>query len=106
MAEYLKEKKYKCLPWANHPAVLMWVGYDDALRLYLNAIVVECIQRGVKNTTEICKVSKLEMPQWLGDNRLHSSHRSALLFKDPHYQQFGWTDPVVKEYFWPSKKGY
>jgi len=42
-------------------------------------------------------------PWWWGDDRVHSSHRSNLLRKDPkHYGQFGWKDDPAKEYYWPT----
>jgi hypothetical protein len=42
-------------------------------------------------------------PPWLGDERLHASHRSNLLRKDPeHYGQFEWTEPDDLPYWWPE----
>jgi hypothetical protein len=35
--------------WRNHPAVLMWRGYEDALGLYLNAMIAEWERRGYRN---------------------------------------------------------
>ena len=29
--------------WRNHPAVLMWVGYENALKIYYNMILDEWI---------------------------------------------------------------
>lgn len=39
----------KSKAWSNHPATKMWSGYEDALALYYNEIVVEWIARGYKN---------------------------------------------------------
>lgn len=44
-------------------------------------------------------------PSWLGDPKLHASHRSNLLRKDPiHYGKFGWEEPATMEYVWPVTK--
>mmetsp|Transcript_14491 Transcript_14491/g.31434 ORF Transcript_14491/g.31434 Transcript_14491/m.31434 type:complete len:170 (+) Transcript_14491:272-781(+) len=49
--------------------------------------------------------SSVRLPPWLGDDKLHQTHRSALLYKlRDHYSEFGWakeiSDPQV-EYLWP-----
>lgn len=96
--------------WINHPAVLMWKGYPDALRLYLKCFIEEWISRGYNNYMEIPIIDleeekAIEMPHWLGDERLHASHRSNLLRKDPeYYAQFGWTEGPSLGYYWPSGK--
>ena len=42
-------------------------------------------------------------PSWLGDERLHASHRAALLAKSPEwYGQWGWTEEAKIEYWWPG----
>ncbi|EJK61984.1 hypothetical protein THAOC_17433 [Thalassiosira oceanica] len=86
----------------------MWHGYENALAQYYNLCCEEWGRRGGKNI--VCQPeevpSDIEMPPWLGDDRLHRTHRSALLYKFPeHYSRFGWaneiTDPKV-DYLWPS----
>lgn len=89
--------------WVNHPATRMWRGYDGLLAKYLNIMIHEWIMRGYKNTMSIAHIGIYETPPWLGDERLHSSHRAALLAKHPtHYNQFGWIEIPVIEYFWPA----
>ena len=45
----------------------------------------------------------IEMPPWLGDDRVHSSHRSNLLNKDQEfYSQYNWKEPNNMEYYWPD----
>jgi hypothetical protein len=104
--------------WPNHPASKMWRGYEPALALYLWAGVVELERRGRvyddrpwyhelrSHITHSC-----ELPPWLGDEAIHSSHRSALLYKDPEwYGRFGWTEEPVGphpitgklQYIWPE----
>src|SRR5215213_3292474 len=43
-----------------------------------------------------------ELPPWLGDERVHASHRAALVRKDPEFYGpvFPDADPSVP-YFWP-----
>lgn len=88
--------------WRNHPAVRMWRGYEDALRLYMNACIREWVRRGRTNNMLFADVGGgAVMPHWLGDERVHSAYRAMLLRKDPvHYGAFGWTD-VADDYYWP-----
>lgn len=93
--------------WISHPAVLMWKGYPDALALYYNECILEWIARGFKNNMVIIKIENendVEMPPWLGDEKLHSSHRSNLLNKDfEYYSVFGWKDNQWMPYYWPVR---
>lgn len=44
----------------------------------------------------------LLMPPWLRNESFHTSHRAALLAKDPEwYGQFGWIEEPKIEYVWP-----
>lgn len=46
--------------------------------------------------------SDAPMPAWWGDYEVHSSHRSALLGKDPEwYGQWGWDEIPGQAYVWP-----
>lgn len=46
-----------------------------------------------------------KIPIWLGDERLHSSHRANLLRKNPSwYSQFGWYEKPSDKYWWPTKE--
>ena len=92
--------------WLNHPAVLMWKGYEEALILYRNAMIEEWILRGYNNTMEMYSVgSNVKMPYWIGDDRVHSSHRSNLLRKDfDFYSKYGWKEPLNIEYFWITNR--
>lgn len=90
--------------WIHHPAVLMWRGYEDALRLYMNACIMEWISRGFVNRMLLAEVElPVTMPPWLGDRRFHRSHRSSLLRKDPSfYGRYGWKVRPDLPYFWPG----
>ena len=90
--------------WANHPAVLMWQGYERALGCYGLAccrvwsgrghadscaatIRHDLLQVGIKDRPtqeELARAGAL--PPWLGAEEFHLSHRSMLLGKLPaHY---------------------
>ncbi len=94
--------------WKHHPATRMWKGYEEALGLYMNASITEWKRRGYNNTMQLfVPLRKIIMPRWLGDERLHRSHRAALLTKDfDYYQNFGWNEKPIMTYFWPTKHGY
>jgi hypothetical protein len=94
--------------WRNHPAVKMWKGYENALKLYFNKAVKLWISKGYKNTMKLEKINgKIILPKWFGSKEFHASHRSNLLRKDSeHYGNFEWQESDDLDYVWPieSKK--
>lgn len=96
--------------WRNHPATKMWEGYEQALIEYSLHMCNEWIRRGYKDTLRDNYFLQLELsqningyeyPKWLGDERLHRSHRSNLLRKDfDYYSKFGWAEPDNLPYWW------
>lgn len=97
--------------WRNHPATLMWKGYENALISYRNACLSEWVRRGYNSTRELWPLNSgpVVMPHWWG-GIIHLTHRSNLLRKDPvYYSQFLWTlednSPVPDnlEYYWPRR---
>ncbi|MFP5346244.1 MAG: MSMEG_6728 family protein [Actinomycetes bacterium] len=104
--------------WANHPAVGMWRGRTEALVLYGLACVREWTSRGHLDSTH-CSITEFApgvagrtqddladqdlLPSWLGHERLHLSHRSALLRKLPDWYRplFGGELPDDLPYVWP-----
>lgn len=108
--------------WANHPAVKMWKGHEFALCAYgLQACNLWASKGYLDNLgirfenrmRELCggdftiAIDKLMFPPWWGDDRIHASHRAALLTKDgKHYSQFGWSERPLLAYVWPSDLGY
>jgi hypothetical protein len=97
--------------WPNHPAAKMWRGYEDALAVYLWAGVLELDNRGklyydrpwcIELHNRVARCHDIKYPSWLGDERVHSSHRANLKRKDPvWYGQFGWTEAPMEGYYWP-----
>ncbi len=103
--------------WANHPAVVMWRHHVPALVLY-GLVCARAWTRlghadstydqmaefapGIDALTQADLAARGMLPSWLGDPRLHTSHRSKLLTKDPEYyaSRFAGT-PLGLDYFWP-----
>lgn len=101
--------------WQNHPAVKMWRNYQGALARYGIVVCQEWINRGYKDTM-LPRIEKFEssfvVPWWIGDDRLHSSHRAALLQKARSaksanvkminwYNQWLWQENPELNYWWP-----
>ncbi|MFG3497399.1 MSMEG_6728 family protein [Streptomyces sp. NPDC047928] len=114
--------------WRRHPAVRMWIGYEEALVRYGLDVCAVWTSRGHRDT---CADSLLagfrlarppddvrtrdgvrtqdelaalgELPPWLGEPAFHRSHRSALVRKDPGYYKERF--PGVRgdiAYVWPA----
>jgi hypothetical protein len=108
--------------WRHHPAVKMWAGYEEALGRYAVDVAAVWTAGDRADTTVATFRADLaaatgitalrtqeelaaagELPPWLGDEKFHESHRSALLRKDP-----GWYGPIFGAvpddlpYVWPA----
>jgi len=99
--------------WYNHPAVLMWKGYEEQLLRYGVEICKEWIKRGYKDNLEEKMLKELikfgiknrPIPYWLGNEKFHASHRSNLLRKNKeYYSKFGWKEQDNLPYYWPTKE--
>jgi hypothetical protein len=103
--DMLTEPESRWRSWLRHPVVPMWRGYEDALCLYFWTMVTEWRRRGYRNTIALpVPEEPVALPPWFGDERLHASHRSNLLRKNPEwYGQFGWTEPPDLPYWWPGR---
>lgn len=108
--------------WANHPAVLMWQGFEEALGRYgftccdvwtglgfgdtCAATIAEDLRAaGIATVrTEEELVAAGALPPWWGDEALHLSHRSALVRKNPdHYGPLFPDVPADLPYVWPVR---
>lgn len=105
--------------WPNHPASKMWQGHRYWLGLYALACLQELWCRDLKYphwieyfNDELDKMVDTGPPPWLGDERVHSSHRAVLLYKNVGwYWRFNWIElpappgPDGKfPYFWPTEE--
>jgi hypothetical protein len=108
--------------WANHPAVLMWRGFEEALGRYgfvccdvwcelgfgdtCAATIGEDLRTfGIESVrTEAELVAAGALPAWYGDAALHRSHQSALVRKDPEHYRPQFPDvPDDLPYVWPVR---
>ena len=94
--------------YPHHPVNKMWKDNPSALAYYHNVCIDEWIKRGYNNTmemiTDISALDPIRLPDWIGDNRVHASHRSNLLRKDQEfYGQYDWSEPNNLPYYWGDK---
>lgn len=106
--QILNTLRGKSKGWRNHPAVLMWYGYEKALEAYHDVMILEWISRGFRNNMTLMKpgdFSHIEWPHWCWERKVFASHRSNLLRKDPEfYAKWNWSEPPDLPYFWPVTK--
>lgn len=112
--------------WPNHPASKMWRGHEFQFAIYNVALAAEWRERAKAEGKPTASADKwfaywvnkamehrhenTEPPAWLGDERVHSTHRSCLLAKNPEwYSQFDWAEQPTHQsedgkwpYFWPK----
>jgi hypothetical protein len=77
--------------WANHPATVMWRGYEGLLVLYGLQCCSEWRKRGYRDTLyDWFKAQytpglllNAPVPPWYGNEAIHGSHRGRLLAKKP-----------------------
>jgi hypothetical protein len=106
--------------WKRHPAVRMWAGCPEGVAAYGLVICAEWVGRGRADTcaatigTDLAAAglpppraqaelaARWLLPEWIGDDRVHRSHRSALVRKNPEFYGplFPDADPELP-YVWP-----
>lgn len=80
--------------WVNHPATVMWRGYEQALIHYGMVMSAEWQERGFNDNMYERFRAELEtldydMPWWFGYSQFHITHKSNLYRKDPvYYSEF------------------
>ncbi len=98
-------------PWYNHPATQAVKNYELFFIDYALEIADSCLRLGYKDTL-IPKIKafkeifsgEYKKPWYWGNEKFHSSHRAALLFKNfEYYSKFGWGEIPIMNYWWPSK---
>lgn len=88
--------------FSTHPAAVMWVGYEEYLKKYINTSIKLWIKKGYKNTMATYSVSPDPVkPWWWGHSLFHDSHKASLQFKHPdHYSQY-FSEYTFTDYVWP-----
>jgi hypothetical protein len=108
--------------WANHPAVLMWKGFEEALGRYGLTCCDVWTELGFGDTCAVTIATDLRvagvdtvrtqpelaiagaLPPWLGNEAVHRSHQSALVRKDPLlYRPHFPGIPDNLPYVWPVR---
>ena len=108
--------------WRNHPAALMWEGYEFQLSRYGLYMCREWKRRGYNpgvtqpQLRALYNVMKEDptayphaKPWWLGRKKFHQAHRRMLVWKAPNHYLGLFKDvlevPEVKpEYWWPLRR--
>lgn len=104
--------------WTNHPATLMWRGYEALLCTYAIKICLECNRRGFADNTGMLDKFHRYMnnhqfiiPWWWAEeatkNKIIHSHQCNLLRKEySHYKKiFPWipeAEIFITDYHWPA----
>lgn len=108
--------------WSQHPAVLMWRGYEEALGRYgltmckvwlelgfgdtcAATIATDLAALGLPHLRSYAELAGAEAPPpWLFDPQVQQSHRSSLVRKDPDYYGRLFPDvPPDLDYVWPVR---
>lgn len=92
--------------WQNHPATVMWRGYEYALMYYVNCCIDEWVSRGrVNNMEKYDLPESYPFPWWVRWDKLHRSHRALLNKKDPSHYKFEYDAKFDKiGYIWPTEE--
>jgi hypothetical protein len=106
-----KVNKNGNIAWSKHPACLMWKGYEKALCYYGIAVCLEWRARGYKDSCldffiEAYQIlsGDLKIPEFIGNEDFHLSHRSNLMRKDSNfYSKYFGNISGELPYIWPSR---
>jgi hypothetical protein len=115
--------------WSNHPCSKMWANHVEALKVYYNIMVRECISRGFENNMPLYDINENEFsvirtyfdgvrtyleptqgktfPWFFGWQPFIYSHRCALIRKKPDYYGPKFWDSECEKYInygyiWPT----
>lgn len=95
--------------WRNHPAAIMWRGYEGSLCEYTLAVCDEWTGRGYQDSIKAQVIQimgnlpkeSFATPWWLGIPEFHESHQSNLRRKNPIYYVYTVEDD--RSYVWPRE---
>lgn len=99
--------------------VLLWTGREPALLRYVDGVWRERRDRGMPlegpspaspegaalyDLRRDWLTDPVVMPDWLGIEQMHSSHRAVLRATRPAwYAQFAWQEPPARSAWWPAQ---
>lgn len=94
--------------WKNHPAVVMWRGYEVALSFYGLMIYEGMRDRGLVIPAKVYLDQilsdlrgTLRIPEWVGNENFHRAHRENLVRKDSRYYGGYFSEGSGDIYVWP-----
>ena len=124
---------HSSIPYGNHPATKMWIGFTNALKVYSNCVIRRWKELGYENNLPIYELNETlyhvvpchfdgirtyfngvfdqyAFPPWFSFPPLYMSHRAALFLKDPVFYANLYTEDLkpflTKGYFWPSNHSF
>ena len=74
----------------RHPAVLMWLGFEDALKDYINAHIEIWVSRGKVNEMQTYPKAEYKRPAWSDNPDIHKNFRSALIEREIERKEPAW----------------
>jgi len=84
--------------FCGHPMVLMWVGYINGLRHYINLCIDEWVKRGYVNNMQTYDLpDQIEYPWWVKSPAVICSHICALLRKERKRNEPDWYWPLFAD---------
>jgi hypothetical protein len=86
--DWKQTKDYIKQGWKHHPAVKMWEGSEELLKLYYNVFLRICKDVHGVNTVQVrleIDNSKIRTPWWYGNDDFHRAMRARLIEKDSEY---------------------
>lgn len=98
--------------WKNHPAVLMWKGYEPYLLEYIKCTMDEFAKRGYKNIKcvehynrlkSMIKDRPIQRPIWYNSDFV-KAHQSNLVRKNKDYYSRYFNVPDNLPYIWKKEK--
>jgi hypothetical protein len=84
--------------WKNHPACVMWRGFEDGLDWYGAEVYRAIFFRGLPIPEKTFPIVHCPLPEWIGNEEFHRQHRRNLLRKSSFYKFDDTPDDV---YVWP-----
>lgn len=108
-ADINENERLMTLGFVYHPAVRMWLGWPEALKMYISAHIDEWEERGYVNTMRRYEISvDVVHPPWVYDSDIHKNHYSSLLNKEKERNEKPWyikmdlyQVPIFDDYIWP-----
>lgn len=105
--EKIKTENIHNIPWSNHPAIKMWIGYSTVLKCYFDEFLWECIHiHGIKTKYKPYHLSGVyDLPWWFGNEDFHRAMRARLIEKNKEFylplfpNDEGFNNG---KYFWPD----